>query len=149
MKSTIKLGKQTGSFMNFMMGNNRSLPEVGKGATLLHWTDRTACQVIEVSADKRRAVIEEFANYKAEELSGYRNEIVWRNNAWRKVISRVVFESDEAYEKWRAQPESERNKLYDEDACMRVIEGLTKVKYEYPKVNIIWGVIDPYYDPSF
>lgn len=27
--------KETGSFFNWMMGNNSSVPEVGKGATML------------------------------------------------------------------------------------------------------------------
>lgn len=43
-----KLGKQTGSVINFFMGNatTGTEPEVGVGVTLLSWTDRTAGTII-------------------------------------------------------------------------------------------------------
>jgi len=42
---------QTGSFVNLIMSGNKNseLPKVGDGATILHWTDRTAGTVISVS----------------------------------------------------------------------------------------------------
>ena len=149
MKTKIKLGTQTGSFMNFMMGNNSTLPEVGKGATMLHWTDRTAYQVIKVSADKKEAVIQAYSGYCADELTDIYETIVWRNGAWRRVSETIIWASDDKYEEWRKLPEAERDKYFNGYGSLLLLEGITKVKREYPKVNIIWGVIDPYYDLSF
>jgi hypothetical protein len=45
----LKLGTQTGSVMNHLMSAGSGLePEVGMGATLLHWTDRAAATVVEI-----------------------------------------------------------------------------------------------------
>ena len=41
-----------------MMSNNISIPEVGKGATQLHYSDRTCYEVIEVSKDGMSAKLE-------------------------------------------------------------------------------------------
>lgn len=42
----MKLGRDTASVTNFAMSAVRvEVPEVGMGATLLHWTDRTAATV--------------------------------------------------------------------------------------------------------
>ena len=38
-----------GGFINQMMGNNSTNPIVGEGATILHYSDRSAYEVIEVS----------------------------------------------------------------------------------------------------
>jgi hypothetical protein len=38
-----------GGFINQIMGNNSSTPIVGEGATILHYSDRSAYEVIEVS----------------------------------------------------------------------------------------------------
>lgn len=44
----------TNSMTNLIMGGTTSLaPEVGMGATILHWTDRTACTVVHVSPNGR------------------------------------------------------------------------------------------------
>jgi len=45
----------TGSFFNLLMSgsNGQPVPEVGMGATILGWTDRKACTIVEVSASKR------------------------------------------------------------------------------------------------
>lgn len=42
----LKLGTQTNSLTNHLFSQSSADPEVGMGATLLHWTDRTACTVI-------------------------------------------------------------------------------------------------------
>lgn len=45
----LKLGTETGSLTNHLrsrMVNGQPEPVVGMGATLLHWTDRTACTVV-------------------------------------------------------------------------------------------------------
>ena len=46
----LKLGTQTGSLVNHLYSTAANKPiAVGDGATILHWTDRTACTVISVS----------------------------------------------------------------------------------------------------
>lgn len=46
----MKLGVETGSLVNHMMADSKQpKPDVGMGATLLHWTDRIAGTVIGVS----------------------------------------------------------------------------------------------------
>ena len=48
-----------GGFINQMMGNNKSTPKVGEGATELMYSDRHAYEVIEVSNDGNECVIRE------------------------------------------------------------------------------------------
>jgi len=47
LKQNRKIGV-AGGFINQMMGNNSSIPVVGKGCTILHYSDRSAYEVIEV-----------------------------------------------------------------------------------------------------
>lgn len=54
----LKLGSETASVTNWMMsGLSAQEPEVGMGATVLHWTDRTACTV--VAWDGKTLVVQE------------------------------------------------------------------------------------------
>ena len=55
-QQTRKIGV-AGGFINQLMGNNRSTPKVGEGATILHYSDREAYEVIEVSNDGNSCVI--------------------------------------------------------------------------------------------
>lgn len=129
----MKPNKDTGSFINMLMSNNSTVPEVGKGATVLLWTDRHAYEVIEVSNDKKRVVVQQYfpkridkngmsesQEYEYKELSPVKEVIVWKWGGWR-------FERD----------------------VMKHQQGLTKWVKKYPKVNIIWGVKREYYDYSF
>jgi hypothetical protein len=45
----MKAGTETGSLVNHVMSANAVKPEVGMGCTILHWTDRSAGTVVEVS----------------------------------------------------------------------------------------------------
>jgi hypothetical protein len=56
-------GTQTGSLMNHIFsGCNMPAPEIGMGATILHWTDRTACTITAISkSGKRVEVVEDNA----------------------------------------------------------------------------------------
>lgn len=47
---------RTGSLMNLIAADAATLPEVGSGATLCFWTDRSACTVIHVS--EKRIVVQ-------------------------------------------------------------------------------------------
>tara|TARA_Y100000310_G_scaffold292019_1_gene320435 strand:+ start:576 stop:1133 length:558 start_codon:yes stop_codon:yes gene_type:complete len=46
-----------GSFQNQMMGNNTTEPKVNEGCTILHYSDRDAYEVIQVSEDKNSCII--------------------------------------------------------------------------------------------
>ena len=49
----IKLGKDTGSLVNYMQANygSKKVPAVGDGATILGWYDRYPATVIDVATD--------------------------------------------------------------------------------------------------
>ena len=57
-KQTRKVGV-AGGFFNQIMGNNSSEPKVGKGATILMYSDRHAYEVIKVSDDGMSCTIRE------------------------------------------------------------------------------------------
>lgn len=42
----MKLGRDTGSLVNHIYSRSSLVPEIGMGATLLHWSDRDAATVI-------------------------------------------------------------------------------------------------------
>lgn len=47
----------TGSFMNLLMAHAApTIPEVGMGATSLHWTDRHACTIVAISTSLKRGL---------------------------------------------------------------------------------------------
>ena len=58
---------QTGSFVNHLyLNSNNPLPAVGDGATILYWTDRQACTVVEVSP--KRVVVQEDKTTRTDSL---------------------------------------------------------------------------------
>lgn len=96
-----------GSLQNWLMGNNSSLPEVGKGATELSWSDRHAYEVIWVSEDRTECKIQrykaerideygmsEHQEYEYKELVGEPIHLVWRTTcggAWFRKINEIRF----------------------------------------------------------
>lgn len=49
----MKLGKDTGSLVNYVSGNSKQVePVAGMGATLLMWSDRHACTIHKVEGKK-------------------------------------------------------------------------------------------------
>ena len=130
----MKLGINTGSLINHLYSKNMTVPEVGKGATLLRWTDREAYEVLEVSPDLKKVIIQRYKTkridnngmgdvqeYEYCELEGCKIEVVWKWNSWR--------------EKYVFQYYNENKELV--------------YKIEYPKINIIWGKREHYHDYSF
>jgi len=122
MRNKLKLGKDTRSLTNFIYSGHLSVPEVGRGATELGWTDRTAYEVLSVSYDLKKVVIQKYnakriddngmggdQEYEYKELIGHPITIWWKWNAWRRID----------------------------------VDG------RYKKINIIWGVKEHYYDYSF
>ena len=86
MKNNMKV-KETGSLVNLLMDNNIGVPEVGKGATILSWSDRHAYEVMSASEDKTRVLIQRYLpervdkngmsdmqEYEYEKLNGYDEE---------------------------------------------------------------------------
>ena len=61
LKQNRKIGV-AGGFINQMMGNNKTIPVVGQGCTILHYSDRSAYEVIEVSNDGMECVIREMTS---------------------------------------------------------------------------------------
>lgn len=60
MSFTMKAGTETGSLINHIMsGGQQGAPKVGDGATILHWTDRTAGTVIKVSRSGKTFIVQE------------------------------------------------------------------------------------------
>ena len=56
----LKLGTETGSLINHLYSRSAQTGEiaVGVGATILSWSDRKACTIIEVVANKAGEIIE-------------------------------------------------------------------------------------------
>ncbi len=161
--------KLSGSFHNYLIANNQSIPEVGKGATQLHYSDRTCYEVIEVSEDGKTVKLESLDaewDRTKEGGQGHQNwilnptgnftTVIWRNNAWR-IKCRVIHFTKEFTENRlntnsyaKSMTESEREAVYAGDVRpQKVVEGITEVRYEYPKIKLLFGTKDYYYDWSF
>jgi hypothetical protein len=87
--------RNSGSFFNYLMGNNASVPKVGEGGTYLLYTDRHAFEVWHVSGDGKRVFCEwlnakridnngmsESQSYEYSP-SGRKFVLRWRYNGWR------------------------------------------------------------------
>jgi hypothetical protein len=158
-----------GSFFNQLMSNNSSIPEVGKGATELHYSDRTCYEVIEVSEDGKTAKLEVLdAEWDKTKQGGQGHQnwilnptgrfftVVWRHNAWR--VKREVIAFTKEFQKKhegvnsyaRQLTEAQRKDVYIDDVRpQNVVEGITEKKTEYHKINLLFGKKDYYYDWSF
>lgn len=165
-KQKAKVGV-AGSFINQMMSNNSTLPEVGKGATQMHYSDRSVFEVIEVSEDKKTVKLESLrAVGNGENLpmghqewkfepTGHYITVVWKWKAWRQKI-RVVKFTEEFIEKAQEfslakslTPEQRQEVYAGEVRPQNVVEGITYETFEYPKMKLIFGSKDYYYDWSF
>ncbi|MBW6491001.1 MAG: hypothetical protein K0B15_07370 [Lentimicrobium sp.] len=170
MKTTInKDKKETGSFFNLIMGNNNSIPVVGKGATVLLWTDREAYEVTEVDEAKKTCTIQRYApertdshgmsdcqGYKYEKLTDEVKHLVYRQKAWRQIIHSVTYTKEfmekhpDTYSFSRVLTQEQKDAIYAGEVYPKnVVEGFTREKITYSKINIIFGVLKEYYDYSF
>ncbi len=166
MKQTLKL-KNSGSVFNFLMSNNSTIPVVGEWATICLYSDRHVAKVVEVSKDCKKIVIEDYTTIGVGENlqmghqswehspSGYTRNLVYRQGAWREVIQDIVFddvwykkyqESGQRFDKFIEPIESQ---LWDENGCLRLLDGVSKIKTQYKKINIIFGVCNYHYDWEF
>lgn len=116
----LKLGTQTGSFVNWMMSQGQTPPVVGKGATVLLWTDRHAYFVDYVSKDGKEIAIERPDCKRVDDLrmSDSQEYTYGRNANANKITLRFK------YGKWR---DKQTGQVY----------------------NIKFGYMDEYYDFSF
>jgi hypothetical protein len=167
-----------GSFINQMMGNNNILPEVGKGATEMLYTDRHVYEVIEVSEDFKTVKLEHLdaridpeylAALKGGDCIGHQNwvfdktgrffTVIWRQNAWRVKKRVVTFtkefiaKAEQAGHGWSLSkmltPE-QHDKVYGNDIRpQNIVEGITCERFEYPRINLLFGRKDYHYDWSF
>jgi hypothetical protein len=160
----IKLS-QAGSFINWIESHNQTLPEVGKGATEYLWSDRNAYFVNEVSKDYKRVTIERAepvyrqgdCKYTMEAYpidynrTGDTMEIVFRYGGWYKEsidmrLKKNIYEMLEAaIRKETYHQICEILKTPDGKWKPHVVEP----KKTYSKINIGFGVMNAYFDPSF
>ncbi len=167
-KQTRKIGV-AGGFFNQLMGNNSSYPIVGKGATMLHYTDRDAYQVVWVSKDLKECKICPAEVEYEKDGSGYAHPtgrihganlitLRWRNGSWKCVHEYITYTKEfiEMMDarcgkgKWFGWDAHDViDGLFDEDHKLRLVDGVTRKAKKYSKISIIFGVQNHYRDPHF
>lgn len=174
-KQKAKVGV-AGNLINQLMSNNQSLPEVGKGATQMHYSDRTCYEVIEVSADMKTVKLEYLdAEWDQSKPGGCGHQnwilkptgrfvtVVWRHNAWKTVSNVVSFTKE--FKDLHKDVIGYANQLTKEQRIavygdpkndarwtgrpINVVEGITKQAKEYNPINLLFGVKDYRYDWEF
>jgi len=151
------------------MSHNSSVPEVGKGATLLFYSDRHAYEVIEVDEKKKMAIIQRYAptrldklgmsdsqDYEYKDLTDEKITLYYKWGSWKQKHNVVRF-TNEAMKNYgvfgKKLHEAYKNAggEYDDRRCFisSVIPGLTKMTTEWSTINIIFGEKIEYYDYSF
>jgi hypothetical protein len=163
-KTTMRLGKDTGSMMNWLMSAGSPAPEVGKGMTELHWSDRTAYQVMEISKDGKRVTVRQCKSkrvddlgmtdsgqiYDYSELHNTSNVLVFRYGSW--YWERKTINYTKEYIKANCNKDGSilfNKDFYDDDNNLKLMEGITYTKTLYEKANVLFGVQEEYYDYSF
>jgi len=166
-----------GGFINQVMGNNATLPKVGEGATILHYSDRSAYEVVSVSESTNSCIIrkmncifvgdgygDERYEYKSD-LNGKTILLEWNEKKakWGKVTYKVQIvkslekrlseQFEYAYENLPNGLTYDDLKIKDEDSDwgyrLKVVKGITK-EYKYFKpISIIFGRMEEYRDPCF
>jgi hypothetical protein len=155
-----------GGFFNQLMSHNSSVPVVGKGATILHYSDRHAYEVLEANEKEKTCVIQRYVpertdnlgmsdsqSYKYEKLEGAPFKLYWKYDAWRTKRETVVF-TDEAIEHFGYGPKlheayEDAGGEYNGAFACTVIPNMTKKKTYWDKMSIIFGTKQEYYDFSF
>lgn len=154
--TALKSGMETASFVNHLMSGAIGEPKVGEGATVLRWTDREAYEVLEVSDNGKRAIIQRYRRkridnngmgdcqtYEYKELEGGKLELIYKWKAWRIKTKMIHFVKGYEYKSEDAK------ELFDENNLLKIVEGKTKLTSSYNKVNIVWGFKYEYFDYGF
>ena len=95
------------------------MPEVGKGATIVSWTDRHAYEVLEVKNRGREVVIQRYKRERADDIP--------MSNNWKHEV--LEGEPMTLYYKWGAW----RVKTFD----------------GWSKLSIVFGIAESYHDYEF
>ena len=117
----MKLGKDTGSLVNWMLANPDYVkPEVGMDVTEFFWSDRRAWRVVEVDEDGKGCKLQQYAaklvgNY-------YEQNYIYEDENGNPLLSNNFMTIRYKYKSWRA--------------------GRSKV-------NLRFGYRNEYEDPSF
>lgn len=119
----MKLGKETGSVMNWLMANPKyHQPVIGEDVTECMWTDRHAWQVTAVDPDGKGATLTRYAAKRIGKEYG-----------------------DETY-----QYDDEDGKPMLSDQTLHIRYRWKAWRTEYgSKISLAWGCRDEYRDPSF
>ena len=168
-KQTRKVGV-AGCLHNQIMGNNSSIPKVGEGATILHYSDRSAYEVLDVSEDGNSCVIRQmkckfigdsYGDERYEYLSNneaQKSTLEWneKKKCWGSVSYHVqIIKSlqKKYYEKygykWIDIFLSDYSLTRDDLSEKKLIKGITKQYKEFNKVSVIFGMMEEYQDPHF
>ena len=169
-KQKAKVGV-AGSFFNQLMGNNESIPVVGKGATELQYTDRSCYEVIEVSEDLKTVRLQFLeAKHDRTQEGGFGHQnwilepvdrfltVVWRNNGWKIKGKKIDFTKSWIKENQdkitfgyaKLLTDAQREEVYQGDVIpKKVVPGITEEVVVYNKISLIFGRKDYYYDWSF
>ena len=172
-KQRMKMPKG-GSFQNWLMSNNSTLPKVGEYATIMSYTDRDVAIVREVSADGMQCVIEDChtvakrgqdGNYLPmghqcweHTPSGHKKTLRWYRGKWCIVGREIVF--TEEFRKsidsefigihlHKNNPELLKQVYGDHHMPINVVPGVTREKKTYAPMRILFGACDYYYDWTF
>ena len=117
----MKLGKDTGSLVNFMLANpNFVKPEIGMDVTECFWTDRHAWRVVAVDPDGKGCKLQ---RYKPKAIgSYYEQNYQYEDENGKPLLCNQFMSVRYKYKGWR-------------DGCS--------------KVNLRFGYRSEYEDPSF
>jgi len=166
-----------GSFHNQMMGNNRTEPVVGEGATMLFYSDREPYEVTWVSECGNKCEIRLMETewcgvaygdekYKYSSNPKYSTEpLEWcsKRNAWGIVSYKVQIIkalADRLYKQygWGWEEYLPQGYKYDDlvdgekigaNTQLKLITGITKRYRNFQKISIIFGEMNKYRDPHF
>lgn len=162
MKQKMKMPK-SGSFFNYLMSNNSSVPVAGQWATIMHYTDRSVVLVRDVSKDGKHVTLE-CVDTTGEGTMGHQNwthtpngqtyKICWYRGFWRRVVEQVCF-TDKYLKslngKWPSEvlSDDERKQVWDDDMNLRLVDGMTAVRKTYVPIRILFGACNYYHDWEF
>jgi hypothetical protein len=170
LKQSQKLS-QSGSFFNWLMSNNESVPVAGEFATIMSYSDRDVVKIHSVSdcgKKVRLEVLETIADISQNCAIGHQNwihkptgrfySVEYRRGSWYEVGNTIEFTNEFrnsipaasiACYLQKNNPEL-FEQIYQGDVWpTTVIEGITKSKKTYNKTRILFGVCDYHYDWTF
>ena len=160
------------------MGNNRTEPKVGEGATILMYSDRQAYEVTEVGEDgntckirpmKCKFIGQSYGDERYEyesNLEAPEETLEWsdRKSKWCKVYHTIQIQKsiqkrliDKYGWGWHKFLEEECGVAYDDlrinkndhMSGFKLHKGVTKEYKSMHPISIIFGVMSQYRDPSF